>query len=65
MNRLLITGTDIEWTIQNIANSWMVEEFYNNVKVVTETDTYKVTSTDDSITYCILPKNNTVVKYTI
>ena len=65
MNRLLITGTDIEWTIQNIANSWMVEEFYNNVKLITETDTYKVKSTDDSITYCIIPINNTVIKYNI
>lgn len=65
MNRLLITGTNIEWAIQNIANSWMVEEFYNDVKVVTETDTYKVTSTDDSTTYCIVPKNLTVIKYSI
>lgn len=65
MNRLLIAGTDIEWAIQNIANSWMVEEFYSSSKIVTEADTYKITSTDDSIIYCILPKNNTVIKYTI
>lgn len=65
MNRLLITGNNIEWAIQNIANSWMVEEFYSEVKVVNETDTYKITSTDDSIIYCILPKNLTVIKYTI
>ena len=65
MNRLLITGTDIEWTIQNIANSWIVEEFYTSVKVVTGSITYKVMSLDDSITYCEVPINNTVIKYTI
>lgn len=65
MNRLLITGTDIEWAIQNIANSWMVESFYNSVKVVVGTSTYKVVSLDDSITYCEIPINNTVLKYVI
>ena len=65
MNRLLITGTDIEWAIQNIANSWIVEEFYTSVKVVTGSITYKVMSLDDSITYCEVPINNTVIKYTI
>jgi hypothetical protein len=65
MNRLLITGTDIEWAIQNIANSWIVEEFYTSVKVVTGSITYKVMSLDDLITYCEIPINNTVIKYTI
>jgi hypothetical protein len=65
MNRLLITGTDIEWTIQNIANSWLVEELYTSVKVVTGSVTYKIVSLDDSITYCEIPINNTVIKYNI
>ena len=65
MNRLLITGTDIEWAIQNIANSWIVEEFYISVKIVTGSVTYKVMSLDDLITYCEIPINNTVIKYTI
>ena len=65
MNRLLITGTDIEWAIQNIANSWIVEEFYTSVKVVTGSVTYKVMSLDDLITYCEVPINNTVIRYTI
>jgi hypothetical protein len=65
MNRLLITGTDIEWAIQNIANSWMVEDFYTSVKVVTGSATYKVMSLDDSVTYCEIPINNTVIKYEI
>jgi len=65
MNRLLITGSDIEWAIQNIANSWIVEEFYTSVKIVVETSTYKVKSIDDSITYCEMPIDNTVLKYVI
>jgi hypothetical protein len=65
MNRLLITGTDIEWAIQNIANSWIAEEFYTSVKIVTGSVTYKVMSLDDSITYCEVPINNTVIKYII
>jgi len=65
MNRLLITGTDIEWTIQNIANSWMIEGLYSSVKVVKESTTYKVVSLDDSITYCEIPIYNTVIKYSI
>jgi hypothetical protein len=65
MNRLLITGTDIEWAIQNIANSWIVEEFYTSVKVVKESTTYKVLSLDDSILYCEIPIYNTVIKYNI
>jgi hypothetical protein len=65
MNRLLITGTDIEWAIQNIANSWIVEELYTSVKVVTGSSTYKVMSLDDSITYCEIPIYNTVIKYNI
>jgi hypothetical protein len=65
MNRLLITGTDIEWTIQNIANSWIIEAFYSSVKVVKESTTYKVVSLDDLITYCEIPIYNTVIKYNI
>jgi len=65
MNRLLITGTDIEWAIQNIANSWIVEEFYTSAKIVTGSVTYKVMSLDDSITYCEIPINSTVIKYSI
>jgi hypothetical protein len=65
MNRLLITGTNIEWAIQNIVNSWTAEEFYTSVKIVTGPVTYKVMSLDDSITYCEMPIYNTVIKYEI
>lgn len=65
MNKLLMAGTDIEWSIQNIANSWVREELYTSVKLVVGTSTYKVNSLDDSITYCELPIVNTVLKYTI
>jgi hypothetical protein len=50
----------IQWRVNNNLEG----EFFD-CKLVETTTTYKVTSTDDTITYLIVPLNITAIKYSV
>jgi hypothetical protein len=68
MNKLIIDSTlqKVEWDLQSVRAAtaeWILEEYFSDCKVVTDSSTYKIVSTDDTITYAELPIQITVLKY--
>jgi len=60
MNILYINTApgNVQWTLGS-----NLEREYNNVKIVKATDTYLVTSVDETITYASFPLQTTVLIY--
>jgi hypothetical protein len=68
MNKLIVDSATqtIEWDLQSVRAAtaeWILEEYFSNCKIIKDTNTYKVVSTDDTITYVELPIQITVLKY--